>query len=80
MTDANGIQFESASSRIADESNSSFTLDRSTVPMDVDDGDDDDELIASATIKLNGHVSPSRRSIENETNDIHEKEDSFRQG
>ena len=80
MTDANAIQFESASSCIADESNSSFTLNRSSVPMDVDDDDDDDELVVSAAIKLNGHLSASRHSIENETNDIHEKEDIFRQG
>jgi hypothetical protein len=74
MTDVNSNEFQSASSQISEDNNNSFILNRSHVPMDIDD-DDDDEII---TTKINGYRSTS---IENEmNNDEQEKEDVFHQG
>jgi len=67
MTDVNSSEFQSASSRFSDDNNSSFILNQSNVPMDIDL--DDDEIIST---KINGYRSSS---IENEN-----KEDVFHQG
>ncbi|CAF0732613.1 unnamed protein product [Adineta steineri] len=79
MTDINSVEYQSASSRICDEGNSSFLLNQSNVPMDVDI-DDDDEIIPSPSTKINGHRKSSY-TIENGNNDEQEdKEDVFHLG
>jgi hypothetical protein len=85
MTDVNSIQYQSASSLIGDETNSSFILNQSNEPMDIggDDGDDDDDdddggrdtaikSMTNGSTKFNGHL-PS--SIENDTDDDRNKVD-----
>jgi hypothetical protein len=77
MTDVNSFEFQSASSRICDEDNSSFILNQSNVPMDIDV---EDEIITSSLTKFNGHRSPSSDTIENGNHDEQDKEDVFHQG
>ena len=89
MTDVNSIQYQSTSSHLADETNNSFILNQSNVPMDIDDDDDDDHhhhhhgLISNGLPKVNGHFSPTSSShpIENEIEQNNEeKEDFYHQG
>jgi hypothetical protein len=70
MTDVNSSEYQSAN-----ENNSSFILNQSNVPMDIDI---DDEMLTSNSTEINGHLSPSL--LENENNDEQDKEDVFRQG
>ncbi len=76
MTDVNSSEFQSASSRFSgDDNNSSFILNQSNIPMDIDLDDDDDEIIST---KINGYRSSP---IENDKNiDEENKEDVFHQG
>ena len=76
MTDVNSNEFQSVSSRFSEENNSSFTLNQSHVPMDIDL---EEEIAASDATKINGYRSPS---IENGNNNVDEedKEDVFHQG
>lgn len=71
MTDINSNEYQSAN-----ENNSSFILNQSNVPMDIDL--DDDDIISSNTTKINGHKSPSL--LENGNNDERDKEDVFHLG
>lgn len=78
MTDINSVEFRSASSRIRDEGNSSFMLNQSNVPMDIDI---DDEIITSSSpTKFNRHRSSSSDTNEYENNNEQDKEDVFHQG
>ncbi len=70
MTDVNSSEYQSAN-----ENNSSFILNQSNVPMDIDI---DDEMLTSNSTEINGHLSPSL--LENENNDEQDKEDVFHQG
>jgi len=70
MADVNSSEYQSAN-----ENNSSFILNQSNVPMDIDI---DDEMLTSNSTEINGHLSPSL--LENENNDEQDKEDVFRQG
>jgi hypothetical protein len=74
MTDVNSSEFQSTSSRLnGDDNNSSFILNQSNVPMDID-LDVDDEIISSNTTKINGYRSSPTE------NDKNMKEDVFHQG
>ena len=67
MTDVNSNEYQSSSTQIHDENNSSFILNQSNIPMDIDV---DDELITTVSPKLNGHISSSphtRRHIGEKT-------------
>lgn len=78
MTEQNSADFQSASSSEAnDENNSPFILNQSSVPMDIDI---DDEHIKSASTKINGQISSSSHTIENENNHEQESESTFRPG
>jgi hypothetical protein len=70
MTDIN--EYQTDTSRIREDNNSSFILNQSNVPMDVDI--DDDDLIPSASTKINGYKSS--HTIEDE----HDDENVFHQG
>ncbi len=73
MTDVNSNEFQSATSRFSDENNSSFILNQSNVPMDIDI--DDEDIL---TTKINGYrSSSSAAAIEN---DEQNKEDIFHPG
>jgi hypothetical protein len=73
MTDVNTNEYQTETSRIREENNSSFILNQSNVPMDIDI-DDDDHIITSESTKINGHISS--HAIESENDD----EDVFHQG
>ncbi|CAF2554937.1 unnamed protein product [Rotaria sp. Silwood2] len=77
MTDENTIDFQSASSKVHDDNNSSFILNQSNVPMDIDV---DNEIIKSASTKINGDISPTLHTIENENNHEQDNEDVLRPG
>ncbi|CAF4739454.1 unnamed protein product, partial [Rotaria socialis] len=81
MTDENSNEFQSgSSSEDHDENHSSFVLNQTNVPMDVDIVDDD--FIKSASTNINGHMSPSvpTNENENENDDKHDTEVIFRPG
>lgn len=71
MTDVNASESHSAT-RYLDEKNSSFVLNESNIPMEVDF---DDQIYPSNTTKLNGHSSPTIEHVEQEKED-----DAFRPG
>lgn len=82
MTDVNSLQYPSASSHMAEDGNSSFILNQSNVPMDIDDGIDDEQhqphtLISNGPTKVNGHLSPTSQSIENELDSVDQKQEDF---
>lgn len=69
MTDVNSMQYHPSSSHIGDETNHSFVLNESNMPMDIDD----DDLLSDTPIQMNGHISPSSMNVIQ--NEIHyEKE------
>jgi hypothetical protein len=70
MTDFNSNEYQSAN-----DNNSSFILNQSNVPMDVDL---DDEIITSNPTKINGYRSSSL--LGNGNNDVQDEEDVFHQG
>ena len=72
MTDVNGSDSHTAS-RYLDEKNSSFGLNESNVPMEVDF---DDQIYTSNATKFNGHSSPSIEHDEQEQ----KEDDAFRPG
>ncbi|CAF4494499.1 unnamed protein product, partial [Rotaria sp. Silwood1] len=77
MTDENTIEFQSASSEIHNDNNSSFILNQTNVPMDIDV---DNEIIKSDSTKINGDISPILHTIENENNNEQNNEDVLRPG
>lgn len=80
MTDVNSVPYHSTSPRMSDGNNSSFILNQSNVPMDIDD---EDHLggVTHDSNKFNGyHSSASSDPIENETDQIEEKTDVFHPG
>ncbi|CAF1038702.1 unnamed protein product [Rotaria sordida] len=77
MTDENTIEFQSASLDVHDENNSSFILNQNNIPMDIDV---DDEILKSASTKINGDISPTLHTIENENHNEQDNEDVLRPG
>lgn len=74
MTDVNTNDYQSVSSRLGDETNNSFLLNQSHIPMDIDDNCD---VLTANTTKINGHSSPT---IENGNSNQENSEDIYRQG
>lgn len=71
MTDVNASDYSSATtaamSRFTDENNSSFVLNESNIPMEVDF---DDQIYTSNPSKINGHSSPTIEHNEQEKDDV----------
>lgn len=70
MTDVNASDYHSATaavSRFSDEKHSSFTLNESNIPMEVDF---DDQIYTSNAPNINGHSSPTIEQNEQETEDV----------
>lgn len=74
MTDVNTNDYQSVSSRLSDETNNSFLLNQSHIPMDIDDNSD---VLTANTTKINGHSSST---IENGNSNQENSEDIYHQG
>lgn len=76
MTEFNFNEYQSANDADNNNNNSSFILNQSNVPMDIDL---DDQIITTNTTKINGHISPSFVENGNDNNE-NNKEDVFHLG